>query len=388
MRDKKNHKPDEPGRDRPTGYRGPRTPDARAYTVRAFLVALLLFSLYLGFLLYRPFIHIIILSILASSLAQGTQTRLTDLYRGRRNAAALTVTVLLTVIIVLPVTAFFAAMAVEGVRTLGDINDWLRQGNMQDLMSHPLLETGLEWLRRQLGQLGVQEVDIQQQVMGATRNLARSMASQGANLLGNTASLVLKFFLWVFVTFYLVRDGRVMVDGIKGLVPLAAWQQDVIITKVRAVGRSVVVGGLLVAVAQGVVGGVGLALAGIPALFWGAVMGLSSFVPVLGTALVWGPASAWLFIAGDWKRGIFLLVWSALVVSSIDTFLRPWLMKGAARMSLLFVFLSILGGLRWYGPLGVLYGPLIVAFAKVMIDLYGSEYGHWLTSRAPPEDRE
>jgi predicted PurR-regulated permease PerM len=164
--------------------------------------------------------------------------------------------------------------------------------------------------------------------------------------------------------------------------PLHEDQEDAILLNLRSVSKSVLVGGLLVAALQGLAGGIGLALVGIPALFWGTVMGFASLVPVVGTGLVWMPACLYLLLMGQWQSSLFLFVWSAVGVASIDSFLRPYFMRGSAGMSTFFIFMSIMGGIKVFGMAGVLYGPLILGFTMVMLRLYGEEFSEVLSSRS------
>ena len=131
--------------------------------------------------------------------------------------------------------------------------------------------------------------------------------------------------------------------------------------------------------ATALAGGIGLAIVGIPGLFWGTVMGFSSLIPVIGTALVWGPAVIYLLLFGKWKAGIFLLVWSIVLVGSIDNFLRPFLMRDENNLSPFYIFLAIIGGVQYFGLAGILYGPLILTFAMVMLYIYGVEYQDFLS---------
>jgi predicted PurR-regulated permease PerM len=146
------------------------------------------------------------------------------------------------------------------------------------------------------------------------------------------------------------------------------------IERIRAVARSVLLGNLLTGLCQGLVGGIGLALVGLPGLFWGAVMVVASLIPIVGTALVWVPAAGYLLLAGRWKSALFLVGWSVLLVGSIDNFVRPFLMGGAGGLSPFFVFLAIMGGLQYFGLAGVLYGPLVLAFAAVVLFIYKEEF--------------
>ena len=138
--------------------------------------------------------------------------------------------------------------------------------------------------------------------------------------------------------------------------------------------RSVFVGSFLTALCQGVAGGIGLALVGIPALFWGAVIGVASLIPLVGTALIWVPAAGYLFLVGRWGSAVFLLIWCGVLVGFIDNFLRPFLMRGGGGLSPFYVFLAVMGGLEYFGLPGLLYGPLILTFAAAILYLYKEEF--------------
>ena len=115
-------------------------------------------------------------------------------------------------------------------------------------------------------------------------------------------------------------------------------------------------------------------------IFWGAVMALTSLIPLVGTALVWLPAVIFLMFTGEWNMAIFMLVWGVVVVGSIDNFLRPLLMQGAD-MSTVVIFFSLIGGLQVFGIAGLIYGPLIFAVALVLFRLYEIEFSQFLDSQ-------
>ena len=108
-------------------------------------------------------------------------------------------------------------------------------------------------------------------------------------------------------------------------------------------------------------------------------MAFTSLIPVVGTGIVWLPAVCYLFIVGNWGKGLFLAAWSILVVGSIDNFLRPYLMKGKGAISSIYLFFAILGGIQLFGIVGILYGPLILGVAAILLYLYELEYREVLT---------
>ena len=131
-----------------------------------------------------------------------------------------------------------------------------------------------------------------------------------------------------------------------------------------------VYGVLVIATIQGVLGGLAFWVAGLPsALLWGVVMIFLSMIPMAGAFIVWVPAAIYLFATGEWGWGIFLTIWGALVIGSIDNFLRPKLVGERTRLHELLIFFSVLGGLQVFGVIGLVLGPVIVALTLALVDV-------------------
>jgi predicted PurR-regulated permease PerM len=133
---------------------------------------------------------------------------------------------------------------------------------------------------------------------------------------------------------------------------------------------------VLTAIAQGTLTGIGMAICGIPgAVFWGAVAAVFALLPLVGAAIVWVPAAIYLFLDAAYHStgmgwGIFMVVWGVGAVSLIDNVIRPWAMKGGADMPAVLLLFSVLGGVRAFGFMGILLGPLIFALLVSVIDIY------------------
>jgi len=108
-------------------------------------------------------------------------------------------------------------------------------------------------------------------------------------------------------------------------------------------------------------------------MLWGIVMGIATFLPMIGTALVWILATLYLFLTGAYLKGLILLLFSALVISQIDYFLRPYFISGKTELHNLFLFFSILGGLHLFGFLGLILGPIIIALCMSVLEFYRQE---------------
>src|SRR5690606_41508421 len=108
------------------------------------------------------------------------------------------------------------------------------------------------------------------------------------------------------------------------------------------------------------------------------MMAFASFIPVVGTALIWVPASLYLLLIDDWPWALFMALWGAIVVGAIDNFLRALLMQGSAGMNTMLIFLSLIGGIQRFGLIGVIYGPIIFALTLVLLKLYTLEFQDFL----------
>lgn len=348
---------------------------------KVFFILLLLFSLYLGYAIVEPFIHTLIFStVLAVLFAPVFQWAL-GFCRGRRTWASLLTVLIIVFCLLLPMTFLIMALISQGVESLISLNKWISTADTSALVNSAMFEKYMDWIHRELPFLRINELDIQGSIIQYSKEFAQAMLGAGTEVIRNATKLVLHFLLMVFILFYFLRDGAKMVDYIKHLSPLRTRQEDYIIDSLKRVARGVLMGCLLVAVLQGVAGGVGLAIVGIPAFFWGAMMALSSLIPVLGTGLVWVPAVGYLILSGDWQMAIFLSLWCGVFVVGIDTILRPIFMREASRVSTFYILLAILGGVYSFGMLGIFYGPLILSFVMVMLQIYMEEYADDLKAK-------
>jgi predicted PurR-regulated permease PerM len=364
----------------------PKDPSLRVRGYRPFLLVVLFFSLYLVYLILGPFLDTLILAAVLASIFYPLQVFLVRLYRGRSSIAALTVIFIITFLLVIPVFVFVSALVSQGLESVNKVHDWLRAGNLQKITEDPRILAYTTKFDERFGFLELKKLDVVSNLLQVSRNLGQFLLGKGATLLGNAASLVTHFFIIIFVVFYLVRDGSEMLEKGRSFSPLRKEQEEELLQGIRSVTKSVLLGTFVTALCQGLVGGIGLALVGIPGLFWGTVMGFSSLIPIVGTALVWAPATIYLILMGSWKAALFFALWSIVLNGSIDNFVRPFLMRGEGRMSPFYIFLAIIGGVQYFGLSGILYGPLILTFAMIMLYIYGAEYRGDLLSESKSVD--
>ena len=353
-----------------------------------FFLIMLVFSLYLLYFLMRPFLHSIILACVFTAISYPLYLRCLRWTKGKKVPAAMIMMLGITVIIAVLVTIFVAGLVPQAKTSIAAVNQWLGGQHLGDTLNTHI-EPVILWLQEHFPELQVSINDFRDNLTSLSTKTGQYLLASASSFLGNTLVFFAHLLLTLLVMFFLFIDGKNLVAQLAYLFPMKPDQTAVVMDSLRKMSRAVLVGGFSVALLQGVIGGIGLAIVGIPALFWGTVMVFAALVPVVGTGLVWGPAVVFLLIMGEWKYALFLALWCGILVTSIDSILRPILLRGGAKVPVLFLFMAILGGVNVFGMLGLLYGPMILGLVAVMLDIYAEEYNDILQNRsrkAGPEE--
>jgi predicted PurR-regulated permease PerM len=219
------------------------------------------------------------------------------------------------------------------------------------------------WTTGLLRRSGVTDLDsLREQIsIGITARL-QALASHALTIGQGAASFLLSLAVMLYLTFFLLRDGRSLARSIGSVVPLIADDRRLLADRFVVVVRATVKGGVIVGAAQGSVGGVIMTLLGVPsALLWAVVMALSSLLPAVGTGIVWLPVSIYLFATAGMWHGLAMLFAGLLIIGSVDNVLRPILIGRETKIPDFLVLVATLGGLAAFGFNGLLIGPLAAA---------------------------
>lgn len=328
--------------------------------------------------LFRNYLQPILIAALAGLVCHPPHERLKSILGGRNVLACFITCLLVTCVFLIPSVLGLLALLQQGASYASTVMTWVSEGGVQELMKNPVVVQAVDILEGLLPAEQLSTDYIRQQVLQSASEIGGKLITVSRDMVAGVFSLVLNLGLMVLVLFFMLRDYDALSAFFREALPLARSQEDILISETAAVTRSVLVGNVATALLQGTAGGFAMWLCGFPGIFWGAMMALASFIPVVGTALIWVPAAAFLFFTGETSWAIFLVVWSAVVVGSIDNFVRPMFMAGATDINGLVIFLAILGGLQAFGLLGLLYGPLIVSLTLVLYRMYLQEFGDFL----------
>jgi len=333
-----------------------------------FLLAIFGVIVYLCFRIVQPFLLPIFLALILSTLLDPVYEALARRTKNRTSLAAVLVCLGLTVAILLPIFFLSISLAREAndayqylkdPETVKKLAAWLQPS------SNPLLRRIQPWLpsswRFEDFEIGAQLGSQAQRIGVAVLGVATTFAAGMFNFL-------MDYFIMLVVLFFLLRDSAYFAERVRSISPLSDTQENMFVERFRMVARATVLGNLLTAVAQGSISGLIFLMLGLPnPILWGALTALLSLVPLIGTAFVWVPWTIYLLAAGSYGRALIFVVSQVVVVGGIDNILRPMLI-GQVRMHTVVVFFSILGGIAYFGILGMFFGPLVFAIAVAFLE--------------------
>jgi predicted PurR-regulated permease PerM len=210
--------------------------------------------------------------------------------------------------------------------------------------------------------LGQYAEPVRNALLGAGATVQTNLFNNASTYLSRLSDVLVGLFLMLIVTYYLLLDGPRLYETLLDQLPSHRSSAEEFVANMRSVIRAVVVGQVVTAIVQGILCGLLLWIFGIPnPLFWGVVATLLSIIPVLGPFLVYIPAAGHLLIQGQVWQGLLMLALGIIVISQIDNFLRPYIASKATKIHPLVVILGVLGGLKLWGLIGFILGPLVLA---------------------------
>jgi predicted PurR-regulated permease PerM len=336
----------------------------RRFFARYGLVLLSTALLYLLWRIVAPLWQPLLWAVLLGALLTPFNRRLTRRLGNRPRLAAGLTTVGVVVLLLMPILAIGGAVAAQAAQLLNRIDTRaLRPANL-DLSHIPGLARPLAWVQETVG---VSLAQIEGWLITGTKRILETLASSGGAVMLGALGTIVSFVLTLFVLFFVLRDGPKAAEQVVRMVPIEGQLRERLWQHLIDVTRAVFMGIGLTALVQGVLLGIGFAIAGLPSpLVFGVLGALFALVPVVGTALVWLPATLWLLIQGEPGYALFMTAWGVLVVGSVDNFLRPILISGRAEVPTLAVFIGVMGGLSAFGFVGLFLGPIVLGLVVAL----------------------
>jgi predicted PurR-regulated permease PerM len=324
-----------------------------------FLAVFIVSCFLLGWLLW-PFLSVIILAIVVTGVFSPVYNFLNR--KLNPTFSSLLTCFLIFLVLFLPLSFFIGVLANEAWDLYLTAKAALQSKPIMELLEKSdLFETINQFLAKFKIQITAEQLN-------------RAIAEVG-RVVTNVLKFIVNFFFMLLIVFYLLLDSGRLMSFIVKLSPLPDDQDQKLIQKFKDIAAAILLGNGLGGLVQGILGGMVFALFGLKSPFlWGVIMGLLAFLPILGIGAVFIPAATLLFLQGRTGAGIFFLIFYIVLSSSIEYFFKPKLVGQRVRMHTLIVFLSIIGGLKLFGILGIIYGPLVVTAFLTLAEIYEASY--------------
>ncbi|MBU1151744.1 AI-2E family transporter [Patescibacteria group bacterium] len=201
------------------------------------------------------------------------------------------------------------------------------------------------------------------------------------NLLRHLTTFILHAIVFLLGLFYFIKDGDKLIAYVHVLLPMSEKYRVELFHKLYNLMHSIIFGIFGSSIAQGALLGVGLVIVGAEnVLFWSAIAAILSTVPYVGSAIVWGPFSVVLFLSGHIGMGIFLVIWSLVLVANVDNFVKPYLIGSKTSLHPFALLIVMLGGALAFGLQGLIFGPLVLTLTLAFLHIYQLEYKKVLDS--------
>ncbi len=325
----------------------------------------------MGWLLW-PFLSVIILAIVVTGV-------FAPVYRFIHRKLNSTISSLLTCILIflvlfLPLSFFVGILANEAWDLYLTARGALQNKPFMELLEKSdIFDTINVFLAKFKIQITGEQLNKAIAEMG--RVVGLFLYEQARSITTNILKFIVNFFFMLIIIFYLLIDSPRLVAFIVKLSPLPEDQDQKLIQKFKDIAAAILLGNGLGGVIQGTLGGTVFALFGLKSPFlWGVIMALLAFLPVVGIGAVFVPAAIFLFLQGRLAAGIFFLIFYIILSGGIEYFFKPRLVGKRVRMHTLIVFLAIIGGLKLFGILGIIYGPLVVTAFLTLAEIYQASY--------------
>ena len=336
--------------------------------INKWVLLLLVFFITALFLsMISQFLMAIFLAGIFSALSYPLYRRFERWFKGRRGLASAATLLLIVFVVLLPLGALLGIVTAQAIKVGEAVKPWVeRQLAEPDAISRALqaipyfdkIEPYRNLILKKAGEM--------------VGRISGFLINRLSSATLGTVNFLFMLFIMLYTMFFFLMDGNKLIEKILYYLPLEDHDERRMLNKFTSVTRATLKGTAVIGLLQGVLAGAAFAVVGIQgAVFWGAIMAVLSFIPGIGSALVWAPAVIILAATGHPAKAIGLGVFCAAVVGSIDNLLRPLLVGRDTQMHELMILFGTLGGIVMFGVVGVIIGPIIAALFVTVWEIYG-----------------
>ncbi len=313
---------------------------------------LVILILFLSFLVVKPYITIILLSLILAYMAFPLQRKLRTKMKEGFAAAILTVTIFLIIVIPLLIMANALLQEAAHVYTTTNLED------IKNLFSNQL-------------NIEISE-KTQVYINSITKTAVSFLLTKVSSFILSIPNLIISFFIMLFIIFFALRDGEKVVDRANILLPLDENHKKRFQKKLSSSIESLFYGTMALAAIETAIAIIGFYFLGIEApILWGFMIGLTAIIPGIGATLIWVPMSIISYVQGNELNAILIAIFGGIMLSTlIDTVLRAKIMGMRAEIHPLIIIIGVLGGISAFGFVGIFIGPLILCLSELVLEIY------------------
>lgn len=331
-----------------------------------FLIILLLGAALLTALVFAPFLKPLALALAFAVVLQAPYRVIARMFGSYTSIAALMTVIAGVFLILLPLSLVGVLVGNEA----GNLYSSLGTTNGQSVVAQLFVRAD-EAVSSVMPTLGGFSQNASINIDAYAKDVLQWIVQNAGMIFSGVSSLLLAAFIFFIALYYLLRDGKLARKMFIDLSPLGERGNERILARLEQTINSVIRGSLVIALLQGILTTIGFTIFGVPnAMLWGTVAALAALIPGIGTALVFIPAITILFFVEAFVPAIGLLIWGFFAVGLIDNFLAPKLVGRGMQIHPLLVLLAVLGGIIYFGPIGIFLGPLSLSFLFALLSIY------------------
>jgi len=321
------------------------------------------------------FLSAIVLGLLITSAFHPLYSWYKNLFKGSEIFKAVSMTIFIFLILTIPISGFVGSLYGEALGLYGRTKNSVSLQKIQEILKSDSI-----WVKRikkisEVANIELDDQSIQKTIATKVKDFGLYLTKQLSSVATNLMSFLLNFLLMMLIIYYIFKDGQRLNNYLLSVLPFPKAQQELILDKFDEMGRAIIFGNGLSGIIQGILGGFAFYFFGLGSPFlWGTVMGFLAFLPVIGASVVFIPATIVLLLQDKIGASIAYFIYNATYSIIIEYFIKPKLIGKGMKMNTIFVFIGILGGLKLWGILGIIYGPFIITIIFTLLEIYRLEY--------------
>lgn len=320
------------------------------------LIILLLLFLYLSFKIVEPFLKYMVVAFILAFLIKPVYNFFLKFFKNKY-VTSVVVIILMLLILIIPTLLFMTKIVKEASNTYINFKENIVN---VDYNSIPLIGDIAEKFKLNIGAI----------IERALKTTKDYFVISTPDVIGDVAQVIVRLFIMFVIIFFALIEGDKWVEGLKSRIPMKREYKDSLFNETKNIISAVIYGQALTSVIQGVLGGIGFFIFEIPnPIFWGFVMMICAFIPFIGTPVIFVPASIIEIAQHNYFAGIGMLIFGFLLITNIDNILKPYFIGARARVHPLVIVVGVIGGLIFFGFIGLILGPLILSLLLLLMKM-------------------